>query len=642
MGGGGKETPRQKMIGMMYLVLLALLAMNVSKEIINAFVMLNNKMDKSITQVEKGNNSIEQDFENALSTLKAAQKPNPKEIDRVEKLKAKNEIARKLVQTAANTIVLQQERMLLEASQGPGSTREALAGIMVEDGNGGERQLEYIKKDDKGYWHLQDLSTYGKKDEYDTPTRLFVGDDHAKTTENGQMVLDAFEHLRDSLLILVSSHESKPDKDGKIINYSFDPSLIERPSFKSTPDEFKAFEEKIDELLTEQVKSKKIDKADEKVLHDVIVRLTLPEKTLNHGEEYPFLAGIFDHAPIVGAAAAMTSMRGDFLGVETIVSQHFAKDINVVPFAFNKIEPLAFSSTSYINQGDSLSLKVMIAAYDSSKTTELKYWMDDTIQFRTPEEDRDTSQMLRFTKKPTEFGKQLNISGSVGDHLLTGLIAVESATEGKKWKPFKFNYSVGAPNAAVSAADLQVLYRAWNNKIKVSASGYKPESVKVSCNGCRITPKPDKDGFYTATTLSGSRSKECFISVSATDDNGANVELAKERFRIFPLPKPTVYFGGKAGGSIKKVQAAQVKKLVAKLGDSPLDVPYEVTQFTMLTIKNGQPMRLVSKSSRLTKPMQESLKKIKAGGNLTFTAVKVKGPSGKEQPLDAGLVLRLN
>ena len=28
---GGKETPRQKMIGMMYLVLLALLAMNVSK-----------------------------------------------------------------------------------------------------------------------------------------------------------------------------------------------------------------------------------------------------------------------------------------------------------------------------------------------------------------------------------------------------------------------------------------------------------------------------------------------------------------------------------------------------------------------------------------------------------------------------------
>ena len=35
---GAKETPRQKMIGMMYLVLTALLALNISKEILNGFV----------------------------------------------------------------------------------------------------------------------------------------------------------------------------------------------------------------------------------------------------------------------------------------------------------------------------------------------------------------------------------------------------------------------------------------------------------------------------------------------------------------------------------------------------------------------------------------------------------------------------
>src|SRR3990170_862561 len=40
MSGGG--TPRQKMINLMYLVLLALLAMNVSKEILNSFAILNN------------------------------------------------------------------------------------------------------------------------------------------------------------------------------------------------------------------------------------------------------------------------------------------------------------------------------------------------------------------------------------------------------------------------------------------------------------------------------------------------------------------------------------------------------------------------------------------------------------------------
>jgi len=38
---GGKETPRQKMIGMMYLVLMAMLALNVSRQVLNAFAVVN-------------------------------------------------------------------------------------------------------------------------------------------------------------------------------------------------------------------------------------------------------------------------------------------------------------------------------------------------------------------------------------------------------------------------------------------------------------------------------------------------------------------------------------------------------------------------------------------------------------------------
>ncbi|UTW65117.1 hypothetical protein KFE94_10540 [bacterium SCSIO 12643] len=44
---GGKETPRQKMIGMMYLVLLALLAMNVTKSVLNSFVIINGAMTET-------------------------------------------------------------------------------------------------------------------------------------------------------------------------------------------------------------------------------------------------------------------------------------------------------------------------------------------------------------------------------------------------------------------------------------------------------------------------------------------------------------------------------------------------------------------------------------------------------------------
>lgn len=44
---GGKLTPRQKMINLMYLVFIAMLALNMSKEVLSAFGILNNKIESS-------------------------------------------------------------------------------------------------------------------------------------------------------------------------------------------------------------------------------------------------------------------------------------------------------------------------------------------------------------------------------------------------------------------------------------------------------------------------------------------------------------------------------------------------------------------------------------------------------------------
>lgn len=56
---GGKETPRQKMIGMMYLVLTALLALNISKEVLNGFVKVENSLRKTqVTLNVKNANAI--------------------------------------------------------------------------------------------------------------------------------------------------------------------------------------------------------------------------------------------------------------------------------------------------------------------------------------------------------------------------------------------------------------------------------------------------------------------------------------------------------------------------------------------------------------------------------------------------------
>ncbi len=50
---GYRETPRQKMIAMMYLVLMALLALNVSKDVINAFIIVSDSIKSQMKTLQK-------------------------------------------------------------------------------------------------------------------------------------------------------------------------------------------------------------------------------------------------------------------------------------------------------------------------------------------------------------------------------------------------------------------------------------------------------------------------------------------------------------------------------------------------------------------------------------------------------------
>ncbi|MFL2585520.1 MAG: hypothetical protein ACJ0QO_02560, partial [Parvicellaceae bacterium] len=112
--GGGKETPRQKMVGLMYLVLMALLAMNVSKEIINAFVTLNNKLENSIAQVESFNTELSGRLDSKLATLEATGAPK-EETDRVKKHKNTNDEVIKLTRKMANDLVKRNLFLLVSA-----------------------------------------------------------------------------------------------------------------------------------------------------------------------------------------------------------------------------------------------------------------------------------------------------------------------------------------------------------------------------------------------------------------------------------------------------------------------------------------------------------------------------------------------
>jgi gliding motility-associated protein GldM len=63
---GGKESPRQKMIGMMYLVLTAMLALNVSRQVLNAFAVVNDGLKKTNMNYDDKNQTSYDIFAKAM------------------------------------------------------------------------------------------------------------------------------------------------------------------------------------------------------------------------------------------------------------------------------------------------------------------------------------------------------------------------------------------------------------------------------------------------------------------------------------------------------------------------------------------------------------------------------------------------
>ncbi|MDR0558853.1 MAG: gliding motility protein GldM [Prevotellaceae bacterium] len=74
-GGGGKVNPRQKMINMMYLVLTAMLALNVSAEILDAFAKIEKGLENTIEITNTGNENTMLLFDEAITTMGEKARP---------------------------------------------------------------------------------------------------------------------------------------------------------------------------------------------------------------------------------------------------------------------------------------------------------------------------------------------------------------------------------------------------------------------------------------------------------------------------------------------------------------------------------------------------------------------------------------
>lgn len=152
----GKETPRQKMIGMMYLVLTALLALNVSKEILKGFVTVNESIENSKLNLDENNARVIAAFEEYVKQGNIEAKPYLLKIQQTKHYFSS-------MQTYIDSLKL----LIVRKTEGEGITDTS--------------QLRFMQK----------------LDDYDTPTYILIGSEASSLIKSSYSAIELKTKLTD-------------------------------------------------------------------------------------------------------------------------------------------------------------------------------------------------------------------------------------------------------------------------------------------------------------------------------------------------------------------------------------------------------------------------------------------------------------
>lgn len=578
---GGKETPRQKMIGMMYLVLTALLALNVSKEIINAFVKLDKKLMESNAILLNQGDEIMWQFSKAMAI-----KEN---IPIVEPWLKVAEEVRKVAFEMDQFINIDCKNELIKAVE--------KKDWIYPDDNGKKAEGE------KNWFTaprfiVEDPMEIQTKDDYDAATRLFGGAKGTPGYNKGGEIREKIHAYRDQLLELITNYKTSDPETQKERQFGYKAANV--PEGDTA-----AFEKE----LAANVYVDDRDRA--RAIYKVC---TLPEEIEDHKIMVAWQLGTFDHAPVVAAAALFTAISNDVRSAEVKALEVILSRVRVPNFDFDVIDPLAYAPTAYLNVGDSMQIRAMLAAYNTKDLPEIRY--------RVIGPGFDSTQVI-------ETNQQIPVKASAaGKYTYKGEISVKEKGV-KKWKPWDYSYTVGQPMGVISAYELNVLYIGYPNKIQATASGYPKSSV--SCSGCSISPD-GSGGKYVARVTGG---KTATVTVFGETEDGTREKAGDMKFRIFPMPTPTIFFGSQSAtkSNISRANARNFSTLQAKYEDSPLNVNWDVTSFEMLAVKNGRVIEMRTGGNRLTGEMKAAINSMGRGSSITFTNIKAKSSLGSVKEL---------
>jgi gliding motility-associated protein GldM len=300
---GGKTTPRQKMINMMYLVLTALLALNVSKEIIKAFNLIENSLNTSTSNIKAKNEM----------TLKA--------IGKEENESAKAALA---IANEAKKITDQFEKNMdavkTDLEDLSGGRKKDPEALLVKGG------VPELSQGDNMEVHANYFLLENKPNKPDGKAWSFAPSGKMR----GDAIFESINKTREDLLALLDKAVKDPNLGGK---------------------DDKGETKKLLEEARKNLKEK--------------TALVAENGKNSDGREQKWVSMYLEHSPLAGVFALLSKYVNDARSLESEVTATLAKAVNASDFKFDKLAAVISAPNSAIMQNQTYEADIMLAAYNS-------------------------------------------------------------------------------------------------------------------------------------------------------------------------------------------------------------------------------------------------------------------------------------
>lgn len=526
---GGKETPRQKMIGMMYLVLTALLALNVSKSILDAFVAIEENMQQAnLTELARGNEKkanleeVSEDKSNPGAQAKA--KLLLEAVGRIDKMTAEQIRA-----------IDDLKFKILEDSGEDMKTVGKKESIVTIAYNKDKNPLKPTR---------MNLEYVQAKDQYDIPMAIMIGPetDIKKPTGEGMKLWNSMKDFRNKLVEEVAGSQVASDTSGNA-------RIVEKFKYKA-PDitKFADDTELGQKLRLDIEKQKTVNQDDVNEIIEIYRGLTKQEYSEVHDIEGVHWVGkTFDHSPSVAAIASLTSLQKDILGARARAVAVIRARVGGGEYSFNKVMELAYGP-EVVNQNEEFEIQVLMAAFDTDKQPEVTYNGEKITNVR------DGKGFV----KVKAGSSNMTLSGTVGIRKKNGDLTT------RNWKK---EIIVMKPSGSIELPEMNMLYRGYPNKVNATASGFP----KTGLTGSGVSISASGEGWIVKPS---GNAKTATLSVTGTTADGKTTSLKTMQFRCSTLPDPELYWGGVAsGGKASKSQTTLFAKYPPEI---PLNATFSI------------------------------------------------------------------